>query len=230
MQKPDIHQSWKNVLKDEFNSEYMINLSNFLNKQISEGKTIHPRGGLIFKAFELTPFHKVKVVIIGQDPYHGKNQANGMSFSVSRGTKIPPSLKNIFKELYKDLDKPQPLHGDLKFWAEQGVLLLNSCLTVEHGKPGSHKNVGWEKFTDTIITELNERRINLVFILWGALSRLKGASICRKKHLIIESSHPSPFSADNGFFGSRPFSRTNEYLKSKSISQIDWALKPNNNF
>ena len=230
MQKVIIEKSWKKKLRDQFDSQYMINLGNFLRQQKKIGRIILPKGGLIFRAFDLTPFEKVKVVIIGQDPYHGHNQANGLSFSVSSGTQLPPSLKNIFKELFNDLQIPISEHGDLQFWAKQGVLLLNSCLTVEHARPGSHKNIGWEQFTDAIINILNEEKTNLVFVLWGALSRLKGKAISREKHLVIESSHPSPLSAHNGFFGSKPFSKTNKYLTSKNVAQIDWNLNIDHEF
>ena len=213
------------MLRTEFDSQYMRNLSKFLREEKKSGKIIYPRGGLIFHAFNLTPFDDVKVVMIGQDPYHGKNQATGLSFSVSDRIQKPPSLLNIFKELKDDLKIPIPENGNLSSWASQGVLLLNSCLTVEHGKPGSHKDWGWEKFTDAIIQKLSLEKTNLVFILWGRLARLKGQQISRQKHCVIESAHPSPLSAHNGFFGSKPFSKTNDYLKVNNRSKINWSLK-----
>ena len=212
------------MLRTEFDSQYMRDLSKFLREEKKSGKIIYPRGGLIFHALNLTPFDDVKVVMIGQDPYHGKNQATGLSFSVSDRIQKPPSLLNVFRELKDDLKIPIPEHGNLSSWASQGVLLLNSCLTVEHGKPGSHKDRGWEKFTDAIIQKLAVEKTNLVFILWGRLARLKGQQISRQKHRVIESAHPSPLSAHNGFFGSKPFSKTNDYLKVNNLSEINWSL------
>jgi uracil-DNA glycosylase len=178
----------------------------------------------IFKALELTPFDKVKVVILGQDPYHGKDEANGLAFSVNRDIKIPPSLKNIYKELNSDLGIPIPNHGDLTNWSKQGVLLLNSILTVEPDKPASHRKIGWEEYTDSIIKEINDKKENIVFILWGKYAQEKGKYIDRDRHMVIESPHPSPFSARKGFFGSKPFSKCNTYLKGKGIEEIDWRL------
>lgn len=226
MRKICIDKTWKDQLEDQFASQYMLDLSTYLRKEKILGKKIYPKGSLIFKALDATPFDQVRVVIIGQDPYHGIGQANGLSFSVPANIKNPPSLQNIFKELNSDLKVPISRSGDLEYWASQGVLLLNSCLTVEHGMPGSHKNLGWERFTDAVIHKLNSKKANLVFILWGALSRQKCKVIDRNKHFIIESAHPSPFSARNGFFGSKPFSRTNNYLQNVGMKGIDWRLRP----
>ena len=184
----------------------------------------YPNSEDIFKALELTPFEKVKVVILGQDPYHGENQANGLAFSVHKDIKIPPSLRNIYKELNSDLGIPIPNHGDLTKWSKEGVLLLNSILTVEPHKPASHRNIGWEEYTDQIIRSINNEKENIVFILWGNYAQDKGKHIDEKKHLVIKSPHPSPFSARKGFFGSKPFSRCNDYLKENGIEEIDWGI------
>ncbi len=186
---------------------------------------IFPPGDEIFLAFNCTPFENVKVVILGQDPYHGPGQAHGLSFSVPVGVRPPPSLMNIYKELKADLQIPPPSHGNLKAWAEQGVLLLNAVLTVEKNRPASHQSQGWEQFTDAAVKVLNDQRTHLVFILWGAYAQQKGKIIDRQKHCVIESPHPSPFSANRGFFGSRPFSRSNAYLVQNGIAPIDWHLK-----
>jgi len=188
-------------------------------------KQHYPSNSDIFKAIELTPFEKIKVVIIGQDPYHGEKQANGLAFSVYKDIKIPPSLKNIYRELNSDLGIPIPTHGDLTKWALQGVLLLNSILTVEPHKPASHRNIGWEEYTDGIVKRINDEKENIVFILWGKYAQEKGEHIDRKKHLIIKSSHTSPFSARRGFLGSKPFSKCNSYLKEKGIEEIDWKIE-----
>jgi len=201
MSRLKIEDSWKEILLSELNSTYMQNLSKFLREQITLGKTIYPPGNQIFNAFNKTPFPKVKVVILGQDPYHGENQAHGLSFSVKESIKKPPSLQNIFKELQDDINIKIPSNGSLEKWANQGVLLLNSCLTVEKGKPGSHKNKGWEIFTDYILKQINSKKSNVVFILWGKYARDKKSFIDDSKHCIIESAHPSPYSAHNGFFG-----------------------------
>ena len=185
----------------------------------------YPNSKDIFKALELTPFEKVKVVILGQDPYHGEKQANGLAFSVHRDIKIPPSLKNIYKELNDDLGIPIPKHGDLSKWALEGVLLLNSILTVQPHKPASHRNIGWEEYTDEIIQTINDKKKSIVFILWGNYAQEKGKHIDENKHLIIKSPHPSPFSARKGFFGSKPFSRCNEYLRRNEIEEIDWEIE-----
>ncbi len=222
MDKVRIEETWKTFLYSEFQSEYMINLSEFLRSEIKMGKTIFPKGNEIFNAFYKTPFPNVKVVILGQDPYHGPNQAHGLSFSVRESVKPPPSLQNIFKELKADLSVNSPRTGNLEIWAEQGVLLLNSCLTVEKGRPGSHKGKGWERFTDFILTTINTRKENIVFILWGNYARQKIKLINKSKHLVIESSHPSPFSVHQGFYGSKPFSKTNTYLIKNGFEPIAW--------
>lgn len=203
----------------------MNSLREFLKSEYNKGKVIYPNSSEYFSAFNETPFDKVKVVIIGQDPYHGPNQAHGLCFSVKRGIKPPPSLVNIYKELQDDLGITPPNHGCLTDWAKQGVFLLNSILTVEQSKPASHHDKGWEQFTDRVIALLNEKRNNLVFVLWGAYAQKKAAFLDRKKHLVLESPHPSPFSVYKGFYGSRPFSKINAYLKSKGIKGIDWQIR-----
>lgn len=224
-EKPiQLEDQWKNQLKDEFAKPYMETLRNFLISEKQKGKTIFPSGPEIFSALNLTPFNHVKVVILGQDPYHGPGQAHGLSFSVKPGVPIPPSLVNIYKELRDDLKITPPSHGYLEHWAKEGVLLLNAVLTVENGKAASHQNRGWEQFTDRIVSELNNSLNNLVFILWGSYAQRKGKVIDPNKHLIINSPHPSPLSAHRGFLGSKPFSKTNDYLQSKGISPINWAL------
>lgn len=219
-----IEKTWKSVLQEEFEKEYFEKLSEFVKSEY-RSKKIFPPASQIFNAFEFTPFDKVKVVIIGQDPYHGQNQANGLSFSVNDGVRIPPSLINIYKELESDLGiKPQQ-SGNLERWAKQGILLLNATLTVEAGlsnKANSHSGFGWEVFTDAVIERLSTLKSNIVFILWGAYAQKKGAVIDRSKHLVISSAHPSPFSAERGFFGSKPFSKTNSYLISNSLQTINW--------
>ncbi|TAJ15596.1 uracil-DNA glycosylase [Patescibacteria group bacterium] len=218
----DLEESWKTQLKEEFVKEYFPRLIKFI-KESYENRIVFPEQKYIFRAFNVTPFEKVKVVILGQDPYHGKGQANGLSFAVSNNVKIPPSLQNIFKEVESDLGK-KLVHtdGDLIRWARQGVLLLNATLTVDPGKPLSHKERGWEEFTDRVIQKLSEKRDSVVFILWGNYAKAKGVHIDRTKHLVLESPHPSPFSAYGGFFGSRPFSKTNAYLTSRGIRPIQW--------
>jgi uracil-DNA glycosylase len=216
-----IENSWKEVLSREFEKEYFTKLVEFVKEEY-KGKKIFPPANRIFSAFEFTPFNNVRVVILGQDPYHGEKQANGLSFSVNEGVRLPPSLQNIFKELKSDIGIDSISNGDLSRWAKQGVLLLNSTLTVQSGTPGSHQGVGWEQFTDEVISHLNSKRSNIVFILWGNYAKNKGKLIDTTKHFIISSPHPSPFSAHSGFFGSKPFSRTNEYLKSKNIHPILW--------
>lgn len=217
-----IEDSWKTQLAAQFAADHMAALSQFLRAEKAAGKRIYPPGGQIFRAFDLTPFEQVKVVILGQDPYHGPGQAHGLSFSVGPGVAPPPSLQNIYKELAGDLGIAHPGHGNLESWARQGVLLLNSCLTVEDGRAGSHQGKGWERFTDAVIAALNQEHKGLAFILWGRKAQDKGASIDRDRHLVITSVHPSPLSAHNGFFGSRPFSRTNDYLAAQGKSPIDW--------
>ncbi len=220
---PAIEMSWKTELSEEFLSDYFFKLKEFL---VMEKKkfVIYPPGSDIFAAFNYTPFDKVKVVILGQDPYHGPGQANGLCFSVNDGIRKPPSLQNIFKELYSDLGIPVPETGNLEKWARQGVLLLNATLTVRARQAGSHQNRGWEQFTGSAIKRLSEKRDNLVFILWGNYARAKKSLIDTTRHFIVESPHPSPFSANSGFFGSRPFSKTNNYLISKGIEPVDWSL------
>ncbi len=217
-----IEPSWKKVLADEFEKPYFKELATFVRSEYQSGK-IYPAPKHIFRAFELTPFDAVKVVILGQDPYHGQKQAVGLSFAVSEGTRLPPSLHNIFKELESDLGQPlSNKSGDLTRWATQGVLLLNATLTVRAASPGSHQGRGWELFTDAAIKALSDRKEHLVFILWGNYAKQKGAVIDRTKHLVIESAHPSPYSAANGFFGSKPFSKANEYLVKHGKEPIVW--------
>jgi len=216
--------SWLAVLGEEFDKPYMQSLKSFLVDEKAKGKVIFPASSRWFAAFDSTPFDKVKVVILGQDPYHGPEQAHGLCFSVPPEIKIPPSLVNVYKELATDLNIPVSKNGCLEHWAEQGVLLLNATLTVENGQAGSHQNKGWETFTDRAIQVLNEQREGLVFILWGSYAQKKGAFIDAQRHLVIKSPHPSPLSAYRGFFGSRPFSQTNTYLKSKNKKAIDWQI------
>ena len=214
---------WATYLSDEKNKDYFDSLLSFLNSRV--GHEIYPPRGTWFKAFEYSSFSSTKVVILGQDPYHGEGQAEGLSFSVPRGMSIPPSLRNIYKELDQDdVDFTNPGHGHLENWAKQGVLLLNSVLTVEKNSPASHANQGWEVFTDQVINLLNEKKTNLVFILWGAYASKKSELIDTKKHLILSATHPSPFSAHKGFFGCKHFSKTNSYLKSSNQELIDWSL------
>ncbi len=216
-----IQESWKLKLSDEFEKEYFMKLVSFVREEYRT-HTIYPPGSLIFNAFNLCPFDKVKVVIIGQDPYHGPGQAHGLCFSVRDGIPFPPSLVNIFKEIESDLGIPFPKSGNLERWAIQGVLLLNAILTVRANMAGSHQGKGWEQFTDSVIRILNEQKRNLVFLLWGAYAQQKGAVIDRSKHLVLESVHPSPLSATRGFFGNKHFSRCNEYLISNGIEPIKW--------
>ena len=224
MKKIILENSWKEKLTEEFNKDYMRSLSEFLRSEKSKSKIIYPPGNKIFNAFNLTKFEDVKVVILGQDPYHGHNQAHGLSFSVEEGIRPPPSLKNIFKELESDIGIKQPEHGNLERWCSEGFLLLNSILTVEKSKPASHANMGWEQFTDKILSILNDLKRNVVFILWGKKAQEKGHFLDKNRHLILKSAHPSPYSANNGFLGSKPFSRTNHYLNSNNIKEIDWDL------
>jgi len=219
-----LHPSWLKVLGEEFDKPYMTALRAFLVAEKEQGKVIYPTSANWFTAFDKTPFDEVKVVILGQDPYHGANQAHGLCFSVLPGVATPPSLVNIYKELDSDLGIPPAAHGCLNHWAEQGVLLLNATLTVVGGQAGSHQNQGWETFTDRAIEVLNEQRQGLVFILWGSYAQKKGSMINRDKHCVIRSPHPSPLSAYRGFFGSKPFSKANDYLQSKGSEPIDWRL------
>ena len=224
MAKVKIEGSWKKQLINEFDKDYMKSLSIHLRNEKKLGKDIYPPSHLIFNAFSLTKFDDVKIVIIGQDPYHGYGQAHGLSFSVEQGTKVPPSLQNIYKELYNDIGIPIPRHGNLSKWADQGVLLLNAILTVESGKPGSHANYGWELFTTAVLQILNQKKKKIVYILWGQKAQEKCTFINAVDNLIIRSPHPSPYSAYTGFFGSRPFSKTNTYLKENKIDPIDWQV------
>lgn len=220
---PVLEDSWKAQLGDEFNAEYFTQLKAFLLAE-KQTQRVFPPGNKIFSAFNHTPFDKVKVVILGQDPYHGDGQAHGLSFSVPDGIAKPPSLVNIFKEIHADLDLPIPTSGNLEKWADQGVLLLNATLTVRANLAGSHQKCGWENFTDAAIKKLSEKRENLVFILWGRFAQNKEILIDANKHLILKAAHPSPFSAYNGFFGCKHFSKTNEYLRGKGIVEIDWRI------
>lgn len=217
-----IEESWKEVLQKEFNEKYFEDLTEFVKSEYKKN-TVYPPAKFIFNAFELTPFDKVKVVILGQDPYHGINQANGLAFSVNDNITIPPSLANIYKEIENDIgQKTKNRNGNLENWAKQGVLMLNATLTVQAGKAGSHQNKGWEKFTDAVIKILSEQKENLIFILWGSYAQKKGSVIDKKKHMVIKSVHPSPLSAYGGFFGSKPFSQANAYLIFSGKDPIEW--------
>lgn len=218
----NIEASWKEFLHTEWDRNYFKRLIGFIKEEKKSGKIIFPPGPKIFAAFHKTPVHQVKVVIIGQDPYHGLGQANGLAFSVDSKTAVPPSLRNIFKELHHDLRLPVKKNGDLSEWASQGVLMLNTTLTVEKGRPGSHQNRGWEKFTDCVIQKLSENKKNLVFLLWGRFAQGKESLIDPYKHGILKAAHPSPFSANMGFFGCKHFSKTNEFLKQHNLSTINW--------
>lgn len=216
-----IEPSWKEALAQEFGQDYFQKLTAFVKDEYKSG-AVYPPPKFIFRAFELTPFTKVKVVILGQDPYHGAGQANGLSFAVPPGVRLPPSLQNIFKELEGDIGPVTNKTGDLERWAAQGVLMLNATLTVRASTPGSHQHKGWEQFTDAVIRALNDQREHVVFILWGNYAKQKGAHINRIKHLVIQSAHPSPFAAHSGFFGSKPFSKANAYLEQHGQEPIDW--------
>lgn len=217
-----IEPSWKKVLSAEFEKDYFAQLTEFVKSEYKSA-TVYPPPKFIFRAFELTPFDQVKVVIIGQDPYHWEGQANGLCFAVNKGVKLPPSVQNIYKEIATDLGRPPSYpDGDLEEWAKQGVLLLNSTLTVRAHSPASHQKKGWEDFTDAVVKVLSEQKENLVFILWGAYAQKKGLVIDETKHLVIKSPHPSPFSAYTGFFGSRPFSKCNDYLSLLGQDPIIW--------
>lgn len=220
-----IEPSWKAVLADEFQQPYFRTIADFLRREKAAEKVIYPPGSLIFNAFNTTPFHQVKVVIIGQDPYHNPGQAMGLSFSVPKDMRLPPSLQNIYKELHDDVGVPIPQHGDLTYWAQQGVFLLNAMLTVEKNKPASHQKIGWQHFTDAAIRHLSEGREHLVFMLWGAFAQKKAELIDESKHLVLKAAHPSPYSADKGFFGTRHFSKANAYLEKHGLEPIDWNLK-----
>lgn len=218
-----LEAGWKRRLSDEFQQPYMTGLRDFLLNRKRNGATVYPPGPLIFNALDSTPFDQVKVVILGQDPYHGPGQAHGLCFSVREGVPPPPSLVNIFRELVDDLKVAPPACGNLQRWAEQGVLLLNAVLTVERGRAGAHQGKGWERFTDRIVAELNDHRDGLVFLLWGSYAMRKGAGIDRSRHLVLTAPHPSPLSAHRGFFGCRHFSRTNDYLQRNGKEPIRWA-------
>ena len=218
-----VGNNWDNILQEEYKKNYFKNIVNFINKEYKE-KTIFPPKNKILRALELTDYNDVKVVILGQDPYHGVGEANGLAFAVSNGIKLPPSLINIYKELYNDLGITPSKVGNLECWAKEGVLLLNAVLTVEKDKAASHKNIGWENFTDAIIQKINEKDTPVVFILWGNFAKSKKVFITSEKHFVVESTHPSPFSANYGFLGSKPFSKTNNYLKSKGIKPINWEV------
>lgn len=222
--KVKIEESWRKILNNEFQLPYFAALKKFLVEEKQNGKTIYPPGNRIFSAFDYTPFENVKVVIIGQDPYHGPGQANGLCFSVSPGIQPPPSLINIFKELNSDLNIPIPKHGNLEKWAQQGVLLLNATLTVQANNAGSHQNKGWETFTGKVIQKLSRERQGLVFLLWGKFAQAKEVLIDTTKHYILKATHPSPLAAHGGFFGCRHFSKTNEILISQGKNPIDWNI------
>ena len=219
-----IEESWKEVLEGEFKKPYFKQIVQHIKTEKEQGKTIYPPGTLIFNAFKQTPFDNVKVVILGQDPYHGPGQAMGLSFSVPKGVPPPPSLVNIFKELSDDVGISIPKNGDLTPWADQGVMLLNASLTVRKGEPMSHSKIGWHVFTNCVISKISELKKNVVFLLWGKFAQEKSELIDAKKHHLLKSAHPSPLSANNGFFGSRHFSKTNTYLMKQGLDPIDWAL------
>ena len=216
-----IEAGWKHVLKEEFEKDYFENLTKFVKEEYNKG-TVYPPAGLIFNAFNLCPFSMVRVVIIGQDPYHGPGQAHGLCFSVRDGVGFPPSLLNIYKEIELDLGISRPASGNLERWAKQGVLLLNATLTVRAHMAGSHQKKGWEQFTDAVISKINIEKNNIVFLLWGAYAQKKGENIDRNRHLVLESVHPSPLSASRGFFGNGHFSKCNIYLEKNGINTIDW--------
>lgn len=222
---PVIEESWKNYLQAEFQAPYFTVLKSFLVDEKQQGKTIYPPGSEIFSSFYFTTFDKLKVVILGQDPYHGTGQAHGLSFSVPDGVKPPPSLVNMFKELKADLGIPIPQKGNLEKWAKQGVLLLNATLTVQANTAGSHQGKGWEKFTDAVIKKISEEKTGVVFLLWGKYAQAKESLIDQGKHFVLKAPHPSPFSANSGFFGCKHFSRTNELLMQQGLHEIDWRLE-----
>ena len=219
-----IESSWKHLLKDEFTKPYFQQIALHLKTEKSAGKTIYPPGQKIFNAFNQLPFENVKVVLLGQDPYHGEGQAMGLSFSVPKNMNPPPSLKNIYKELHDDIGMKIPTHGDLSSWADQGVLLLNASLTVRANEPNSHAMIGWHEFTNTVIRKLSDEKKGLVFLLWGKFAQEKTFLIDQSKHYVLKAAHPSPFSAHNGFFGCRHFSKTNQLLMKQGFEPIDWKL------
>jgi len=220
---PNIEEGWKKILWEEFQSPYFSELKQFLVEETAS-RSIYPPGPLIFNAFQHTPFDRVKVVILGQDPYHGAGQAHGLCFSVPPGIKAPPSLVNIFKELQSDLGIAIPAHGNLESWADQGVLLVNATLTVRAGEAGSHQNRGWETFTNAVIGKISREKTNVVFLLWGRYAQAKESLVDGEKHLVLKAAHPSPFSAYNGFFGCRHFSKANSFLEQKGIEPVNWTL------
>ncbi len=219
--KVTIEESWRKVLSPEFEKPYFQELTSFVRSEYQKHR-IYPPGSQIFNAFDCCPYEQVKVVILGQDPYHGAGQAHGLCFSVNQGVRQPPSLVNIFKEQYDDLGKPIPVHGNLDAWAEQGVLLLNATLTVRASQPGSHQGKGWEEFTDAVVRQLSADKSNLVFMLWGSYAQRKGEVIDSQKHMVLQSPHPSPFSANRGFFGNKHFSKCNNYLEKVGIQPVRW--------
>jgi uracil-DNA glycosylase len=219
-----LEPEWKEVLKEEFKKNYFEHIVTFIKAEKAAGKIIYPPGSLIFNAFDKTPFSKVKVVLLGQDPYHNKGQAHGLSFSVPNGIPKPPSLVNIFKELQTDLMLQPPVNGNLEKWAAQGILLLNACLTVRENEPGSHSKIGWIEFTDAVIKKISHEKKDIVFLLWGRFAQDKQVLVDETKHHVLKAAHPSPFSADKGFFGCRHFSKTNEILIQQKIDPIDWKL------
>lgn len=224
LKNSSLQASWQKQLDSEFSQPYMQQLQDFLQQRELMGKVIYPPQEHVFSALNSTDFDQVKVVVLGQDPYHGPNQAHGLAFSVQKGVKVPPSLANIYKELQRDLDLPIPTHGCLQTWAEQGVLLLNATLTVEQADAGAHQKQGWETFTDKIVQQLNEQRQGLVFMLWGSYAQKKGKMIDRDKHLVLDSVHPSPLSAHRGFIGNGHFSQANAYLQQLGYKPIDWSV------
>jgi uracil-DNA glycosylase len=223
-QEIKLHRSWLEPLRSEFEEPYIADLKRFLRAQKEAGKSIYPKGSEWFRALDLTPLDKVRVVILGQDPYHGEGQAHGLCFSVQPGVQIPPSLANIYKEIESDLGIKPAKHGFLEHWAKQGVLLLNSVLTVEKGRAASHRDQGWERFTDAIIRMVNERPDPVVFMLWGSYAQKKAAFVDTSKHLVLRAPHPSPLSAYSGFFGCKHFSKANAFLESRGLEPVDWAL------
>lgn len=224
MSNVKIEASWKAALTNEFEQPYFQAVAQYLRQAKTDNKVVYPPGSLIFNAFDTTPFDAVKVVILGQDPYHNPGQAMGLSFSVPRGVSVPPSLRNMYKELSDSTDFTTPRHGDLTSWAEQGVFLLNAMLTVEKNKPGSHQDIGWQNFTDAVIRTLSTEKEHLVFLLWGAFAQKKRSLIDEDKHLVLASAHPSPFSAHRGFLGNGHFVKTNEYLQANGKEAIDWQV------
>ncbi|MDE2446763.1 MAG: uracil-DNA glycosylase [Alphaproteobacteria bacterium] len=219
-----LEDSWKQALQTEFDAPYMARLKSFLAAEREAGTIIYPRASQWFAALDATPLDQVRVVILGQDPYHGEGQAHGLCFSVQKGVRPPPSLLNIYKEMHSDLGLSPPHHGDLTSWTTQGVLLLNAVLTVEQGKAAAHQGQGWEQFTDAIIKRVNDQPHPVVFILWGSYAQKKAAFVEKGKHLVLKSVHPSPLSAHNGFFGSKPFSKANAFLEAKGRGQVNWSL------